>query len=101
MNGSVNQFGVGVAVLKLDDYKPDDILMWEQDEKTPFYFNDGGNFPSEGISVRHGIGALCGSANGTAEYIDINLWTSLAVTSQNPTQTKNSLWNRPDTATGH
>ena len=100
MNGSVNQYGGGVAVLQLDAYKPEDILMWEQDEKSPFFFNDGGNYPNEGISTRHSVGALCGSANGTAEYMNINDWTILSVTSQNPTQTKNRVWNRPDTATG-
>ena len=101
MNGSVNQYGGGVAVLQLDAYQPEDILMWEQDEKSPFFFNDGGNFPSEGISTRHSIGALCGSANGTAEYININDWTILSVTSQAAGNTKNRVWNRPDTATGH
>jgi hypothetical protein len=101
MNGSCNSYNGNPTTMQLDYFAPDDVLMWEQDERTPFYFNDGGNFPSEGISVRHAIGALCGSANGTAEYMNINDWIALSVTSQSPTQTKNRLWNRYDTPTGH
>ena len=101
MNGSTAKYSTAKASLILDDFQRDDILMWEQDEKSPFYFNDGGNYPNEGISVRHSIGALCGNADGSAEYRKIQDWTFDAVTSQSPTQTKNRVWNRPDTATGH
>ncbi|GDY21992.1 hypothetical protein LBMAG56_33390 [Verrucomicrobiota bacterium] len=101
MNGSTSRYAYQPSATQHDAYNRDDILMWEQDEKQPFYFNDGGNYPSEGISVRHSIGALCGNADGSAEYRRIQDWTSDAVTSQTPTQTKNRVWNRTDTATGH
>ena len=101
MNGSTAKYSTAKASLILDDFQRDDILMWEQDEKSPFYFNDGGNYPNEGISVRHSIGALCGNADGSAEYRKIQDWTADAVTSQAPTNTTNRVWNRPDTATGH
>jgi hypothetical protein len=41
---------------KLSLFKPTDILMWETDEYFPFYFNDAGNQPAEGISQRHSGG---------------------------------------------
>ncbi len=32
---------------------PGDIVQWETDDTNPFYFNDAGNQPLEGISQRH------------------------------------------------
>ena len=39
---------------KITDFQPTNILQWETDENDPFYFNDAGNQPHEGISQRHG-----------------------------------------------
>ena len=41
---------------KVTDFQPTNILLWETDENDPFYFNDAGNQPHEGISQRHGGG---------------------------------------------
>jgi len=41
---------------KLSDFQGSNILQWEKDELIPFYFNDAGNHPGEGISQRHGGG---------------------------------------------
>jgi prepilin-type N-terminal cleavage/methylation domain-containing protein len=41
---------------KITAFKPTNILMWETDELIPFYFNDAGNQPDEGISQRHAGG---------------------------------------------
>jgi hypothetical protein len=41
---------------KITDLKPSNILQWEKDELIPFYFNDAGNHPAEGISQRHAGG---------------------------------------------
>ncbi len=41
---------------RLADLRPTGILQWEKDELIPFYFNDAGNHPGEGISQRHGGG---------------------------------------------
>jgi prepilin-type N-terminal cleavage/methylation domain-containing protein len=103
MNGSVNQYAYVPAKLQFDSFESDAILMWEQDEKTPFYFNDGGNFPFEGISTKHGIGALCGSVNGSSEYMNINDWNAIAGTNATDwnTKPKNRVCNRPDTPNGH
>jgi hypothetical protein len=41
---------------KISAFQPGNILQWEKDELIPFYFNDAGNHPGEGISQRHGGG---------------------------------------------
>ena len=41
---------------KVSAFQPSNILQWEQDELIPFYFNDAGNHPGEGISQRHAGG---------------------------------------------
>jgi len=41
---------------KITDFRPMNIFQWEADELIPFYFNDAGNQPNEGISQRHGGG---------------------------------------------
>ncbi|MBI4660959.1 MAG: type II secretion system protein [Verrucomicrobia bacterium] len=41
---------------KISAFLPSNILQWEKDELIPFYFNDAGNHPGEGISQRHGGG---------------------------------------------
>ena len=37
-------------------HQPTDVLQWETDELTPFYFNDVSSYPNEGISQRHAGG---------------------------------------------
>ena len=57
-----------LAILQLEDVnsgntrkvsatQPMNIVQWETDERTPFWFNDAGNQPHEGISQRHSTNA--------------------------------------------
>ena len=55
-------------------FKPDCILQWEIDEQLPFYFNDGSSYPDEGISTRHGTGAIVGLIGGGAEQVRYADW---------------------------
>lgn len=48
------------ATHKQASMNPMAFLMWEADEHTPFFFNDAGNQPHEGISQRHGGGKAIG-----------------------------------------
>jgi prepilin-type N-terminal cleavage/methylation domain-containing protein len=41
---------------KVSALRPSGILQWEKDELVPWYFNDAGNHPAEGISQRHAGG---------------------------------------------
>ena len=51
------------STYKTTSLPPTAILQWETDENFPFYFNDAGNRPDEGISQRHGGGNSITSAN--------------------------------------
>jgi len=71
---------------KLNQFKPDDILFWEADERRAIW-NDGCNNPGEGITPRHGsikmaggttsgtysktAGAIVGCIGGHAEWITV------------------------------
>ena len=75
---------------KLSDFKGSNILQWEKEELIPFYFNDAGNHPAEGISQRHGGGnnkqaqidvkggAAVGCIGGQAVNIKYRRWYEMA-----------------------
>ncbi len=71
-NGAVSGYGTRPQAYKITAFKPDRVLMWETDEKTPFFFNDVSSYPDEGISERHGKGATIGLFDGSTEAIRIN-----------------------------
>ena len=76
-NGAIVGFG-GIApkTYKITDpkLKPNNILQWETDEKTPFFFNDSSSFPDEGLSARHGKGATMGLLDGSTEGVVVRTW---------------------------
>jgi prepilin-type N-terminal cleavage/methylation domain-containing protein len=80
---------------KSSDMRADDIAFWETDETQPHYFNDGANFPSEGVSGRHLNGAINASFGGAVTYVRFGAWY-LQVYDTN----KNSLWCYPGSADG-
>ena len=61
---------------KISQFNPLAILQWETDEKTPFYFNDCSSYPDEGISGRHGKGAVVGLVSGSTQKIKVAQWYS-------------------------
>lgn len=63
---------------KLSAFKPDAILQWETDENAPNYFNDFSNYPDEGLSARHGAGAVIGLFGGSTERMATNEFYTLA-----------------------
>jgi prepilin-type N-terminal cleavage/methylation domain-containing protein len=72
-NGSVNGYSGGRS-LKITRFKPLQVLMWETDERTPFWFNDTSSYPDEGISERHGKGAIIALFSGSTERITVKNW---------------------------
>ena len=75
---------------KLSAFQGSNILQWEQDELIPFYFNECGNHPAEGISQRHAGGrnsvaqndvkgsAAVGCIGGQAVNIKYRKWYEMA-----------------------
>ena len=73
LNGSINAFSTARAY-KITQFKPLSFLMWETDERTPFFLNDSSSFPDEGISERHGKGATIALFSGSTERIAVRKW---------------------------
>ena len=95
-NGAVNNYGIPgpsagpyAATMREPDINPMAYLMWEQDPGVPFFFNDGGNSPTEGISTKHGIGALVGAVAGHAIWLKKTDWDALVADPN-----KNEVWAR-------
>ena len=76
-NLAINNWGDAARTLKLDNFESDAIMQWETDESTPFFFNDFANFPDEGISARHGKGAVVATISGSAERMNTNVFYAL------------------------
>ena len=95
---------------KITQFRPLNVLQWETDEKTPFFFNDSSSFPDEGISGRHGKGAVLGLVSGSTTKIQVSQFFSQRYAgpyNQNPhgsqmlpSSLPNDVWCNPGTLTG-
>lgn len=101
MNGAVGGYGrLGNGrSFKLGSFAPMSVLFWETDERTPFYFNDAGSYPSEGITARHVGGAILGAFDGHVYHIRYADY--YAEVARGAGGAPNLLWCAPDTANGH
>ncbi len=96
MNGAVVGYDrTNFPAATLSRMRPEDVAFWETDERSPLYFNDGANFPGEGVSARHLKGAIKASFGGAVAYVRLGPWY-LQVYDTN----KNSLWCYPDSLDG-
>lgn len=116
LNGSISGFDRGICP-KINNFKADDIAMWEPNDNVNqgAYFNDGANYPPEGITRRHGArgagldaGAIVSTFGGTVEWITIRKYYELAHAdpyTRAPVgpQVRSRLWNVPArySANGH
>ena len=80
---------------KSPPFKPTDMIFWEPDETQSDYFNDACSRPSEGLTQRHGIGAILGIMDGHVELIK---WYKYFQLVADPN--KNSLWCYPGSSDG-
>jgi hypothetical protein len=102
--------GIAPKSRKITAFKPLNILQWETDEKTPFFFNDCSSYPDEGISGRHGKTATVGLISGSTEtlrYTDFYTQKYAGPAGQNPhgsgmlaSSLPNQIWCNPGTANG-
>lgn len=84
-----------ITPVKLSEMRPTDCAFWETDETRPDYFNDGANYPDEGVSGRHSEGGIQATFGGSVNYIKIKDW-KLDVADTN----RNRLWCYPGTPDG-
>jgi prepilin-type N-terminal cleavage/methylation domain-containing protein len=96
MNGAVVGFGAIDKPVKLAAMLPTDCAFWETDEADPFYFNDGANFPGEGVSARHNQGAIQAEFDTSVSYVLLKDWYNDV---DDPG--KNRLWCYPNSPNGH
>jgi prepilin-type N-terminal cleavage/methylation domain-containing protein len=87
--------GVVGRTYKASAFKPTDMLFWEPDETDQEYFNDACSDPTEGLTKRHGLGAVIGIMDGHVEFIK---WANYYQILADPN--KNSLWCYPGSANG-
>jgi len=91
-------------VRKISATDPGDIVQWETDDSNPFWFNDAGNQPHEGISQRHvssstarnnrddiGGASTVGIVSGASVNLTYKKFYAMAQTSGRPT-VKNDIW---------
>ena len=103
MNGAVinggNSFnwtaGSQGKTYKASMFLATDMLFWEPDETDAGNFNDASSSPGEGLSKRHGDGAILGIMDGHVEFIRWKRYYQLLADSN-----KNSLWCFPGSANG-
>jgi len=95
-NAAVIGYGSETKPFKLSQFKPTDILQWEQDEKeVTYYYNDCANRPDEFLSRRHGKLGPVGAFDGSAQQLKCQEFIELALSPQ-----ANRLWCKPDSPTG-
>jgi prepilin-type N-terminal cleavage/methylation domain-containing protein len=96
MNGAVIGFmSMIYPPVKLSMMRPTDCAFWETDETHPDYFNDGANYPGEGVSGRHHQGGIQAAFDSSVNYVRMVDWSN-DVADKN----KNRLWCYPMTSDG-
>jgi len=102
-NPATGQYNAG-RVRKISSTDPGSIIQWETDDKDPYWFNDAGNQPHEGISQRHatagdnrnnrqdvGGSATVGIVSGAAVNLTYKKFYQMAQTGGRP-NAKNDIW---------
>jgi len=108
--GPISTSPVRTIPYKLSLFRGSDILLWEANEMEPFWFNDAGNQPSEGVSQRHvsgkiaavnqnvNGGAIVGRMSGSSQFIKFELFrqmANIAPANNLPANVNNDLWCTP------
>jgi prepilin-type N-terminal cleavage/methylation domain-containing protein len=95
INGAVVGYSGTITPVKLSAMQPTDSAFWETDETVPHNFNDGANWPGEGVSARHREGGVQATFGGSVNYVKTNLWyADVACTN------RNRLWCYPGSPDG-
>jgi prepilin-type N-terminal cleavage/methylation domain-containing protein len=101
MNGAVIGYSYAYEhtnpPVKLGQMQAGDCSFWETDETQPDFFNDGANYPPEGVSGRHTQGGIQAAFDGSVSYIKLAQWYQEDMTNA----VRNRLWCFPNTPDGH
>lgn len=96
MNGAVVGYAHTLPMpVKLSAMQPEDCAFWETDETHPEYFNDGANYPAEGVSGRHSQGGVQATFSGSVNYIKLKQWYD-----DESDTNRNRLWCYPNSPNG-
>jgi prepilin-type N-terminal cleavage/methylation domain-containing protein len=96
INGAVVAYSWKHPSAKLARMQPDDCAFWETDETEPINFNDGANYPPEGVSGRHMAGGVQAAFDGSVSYIKLAQWHQ-----DMASPGRNRLWCNPNSPDGH
>jgi prepilin-type N-terminal cleavage/methylation domain-containing protein len=78
-----------------DQFKPDDIIMWQARDDTPGDYNDGSSSPNEGIFRKHNDGTTVGSIGGHIEFMKWRKFETFNV------DARTRAWCNPNNSNGH
>ena len=96
MNGAVVGYMSMVnPPVKISAFRSDDCAFWETDETEPYNFNDGANYPPEGVSGRHLQGGIQAAFDTSVSYVKLDKWCE-----DEADKNKNRLWCYPFSADG-
>lgn len=96
MNGAmVGYMEMKYPPVKLATLLPTDCAFWETDETEPYYFNDGANYPPEGVSGRHLQGGIQAAFDGSVSYVKLEKWYQEVAETN-----RNRLWCYPGSPDG-
>jgi prepilin-type processing-associated H-X9-DG protein len=98
-NGAVTAYGRRAVSFRLSQIpRQDAVLFWEADEeggrRVVAAWNDGGSFPDEGLTKRHGRGATLAYLDGSTQW-----WTQQTF-DEELLKLPGRLWWSPDSRTG-
>jgi prepilin-type N-terminal cleavage/methylation domain-containing protein len=94
LSGSLTAFQIRRPTFRISAFNPNDIIMWQADERTPGDFNDGSSTPNEGITRIHSQGTTVGVIDSHVEYIKIREFN------REVAKRPGRLWNVPGSKTG-
>jgi prepilin-type N-terminal cleavage/methylation domain-containing protein len=95
INGAVIGYAGTNSPVKLGAMLPTDCAFWETDETEPHNFNDGSNWPGEGVSARHAQGGVQAAFDGSSDYVRFDRWLE-----ERDDPNKNRLWCNPNSTDG-
>jgi len=84
-----------IQPVKLASMLPTDCAFWETDDSEPMNFNDGANYPPEGVSSRHSQGGVQAAFDTSVNYVRLDKWAQ-----EQDDPGKNRLWCYPHSADG-